>query len=204
MKSCSDFSPISVSTTFASLFEGLILSKMDFINETINYYKNGGSEIKLASLDATKAFDKLWRAGLFKKLYSKIDIWIWRSIMSYYNKSKIIVKINQMKSNIYQSTEGVKQGGKLSAYLFNFFISDMLEESLKLNIGAKIGQTNVSIIAYCDDILILSPSTTYLNKLLDVCFEFSLKWKIEFNPTKSCYSFFWKLYKIVKYTYRSA
>ena len=213
MKSCNDFRPISVSTTFASLFEGLILSKMDFsklisnnqfgykpksstkhaffiVNETINYYKNGGSDIKLASLDATKAFDKLWRAGRFKKLYTKIDIWIWRSIMSYYNNSKIIVKINQMKSNIYQSTEGVKQGGKLSAYLFNFFINDMLEECLKLDIGAKIGQTNVSIIAYCDDILILSPSTTHLNKLLDVCFQFSLKWKIEFNPTKSCYSFF--------------
>ncbi|CAF1079208.1 unnamed protein product, partial [Brachionus calyciflorus] len=178
MKDVSDFRPISVSTAFASLFEALLLKKINFdelispnqfgyskkssckhayfiVNETINYYKNGGSNVKLVRLDATKAFDKLWRSVLFFKLYGKIDLWVWRAIVSYYYKSKIIVKVNKKKSEIYKTTEGVKQGGILSAYLFNFFINDLIEECLGQKIGARIGDTNVSIIGYCDDILLI-------------------------------------------------
>lgn len=136
------------------------------VKETINYYKHGSSEIKLVSLDATKAFDKLWRAGLFFKLYDKIEKWIWRSIVAYYEKSQIIVKYKDKMSDVYKTTEGVKQGGIMSAYLFNVFINDLIEECLKMGIGAKIGAVNVSIIAYCDDIILMSPSSDHINKLL--------------------------------------
>ena len=81
--------------------------------------------LNLASLDATKAFDKLWRSGLFYKLKDKVSPSIWRIIVSYYKHSKIIVKIGSEKSGVYNTTEGVKQGGFLSPYLFNFFINDM-------------------------------------------------------------------------------
>ncbi|CAF0764871.1 unnamed protein product [Brachionus calyciflorus] len=121
------------------------------VNETINYYKNGKSELKIVGLDATKAFDKLWREGLFYKLYPKIDEWIWRAIVSYYAESKIIVRIKDKKSKAYKTSQGVKQGGILSGFLFNFFINDLIEQCLDLNIGAKIGDKNVSVIGYCDD-----------------------------------------------------
>ena len=75
------------------------------------------------SLDATKAFDKLWRAGLFYKLYDRINISLWRAIVSYYKQSKIIVKIQNERSDEYRTNEGVKQGGVLSPHLFNFFIN---------------------------------------------------------------------------------
>jgi hypothetical protein len=155
------------------------------VNETINFYRKGNSEIKIVSLDATKAFDKLWRAGLFYKLYNKIDLWIWRSLVSYYEKSGIIVKIGKEKSKVVKTTQGVKQGGVLSAYLFNFFINELIEECLKLGIGAKIGNHNVSIVAYCDDILLISPTVCHMNRLVDACYHFSVNWKMEFNPTKS-------------------
>ncbi|CAF1080507.1 unnamed protein product, partial [Brachionus calyciflorus] len=88
MKEPSDLRPISVSTSYANLFQSLLLKKTPFenlisknqfgdraktsckhayfmVNETINYFRNGKSELKLISLDATKAFDKLWRQGIF-------------------------------------------------------------------------------------------------------------------------------------------
>ncbi len=49
------------------------------------------------------------------KLMNKIDTIIWRVIYSYYQKSKIIVKINQEKSQAYKRYEGIKQGGILSS-----------------------------------------------------------------------------------------
>ena len=39
------------------------------VNEIINYYQQRGSKIYLISLDATKAFDRLWRDGLLYKLF---------------------------------------------------------------------------------------------------------------------------------------
>ncbi|CAF1123171.1 unnamed protein product, partial [Brachionus calyciflorus] len=91
----SDYRPISVSSTLSIIFEMILLLKMEcfkeihpnqfgykknssckqahfIVNETINYYRQNGSKIHLISLDATKAFDKLWRDGLFYKLIGKI------------------------------------------------------------------------------------------------------------------------------------
>ncbi|CAF0861872.1 unnamed protein product, partial [Brachionus calyciflorus] len=42
---------------------------------------------------------------------------------------------------------------------------------------------NLSIIAYCDDII--SPSWGQLVSLLKKCFRYSKEWKIDFNPKKS-------------------
>jgi hypothetical protein len=98
------------------------------------------TSMHIASLDASKAFDKLWRAGLFYKLRDKIPVEYWRAIKSYYNESQIVVKLNNEKSDIYTTTEGVKQGSILSGFMFNFFIDDLLRESLNYQIGAKMGE----------------------------------------------------------------
>ncbi|RNA15284.1 RNA-directed DNA polymerase from mobile element jockey-like [Brachionus plicatilis] len=64
------------------------------------------------------------------------------------------------------STKGVKQGGILSHYLFNFFINEILTECTELNLGASINRTNLSVIGYCDDL-------------------YAQRWKIDFNHLKS-------------------
>ena len=81
-----NFRPISVSSTYALLLELILDNRMNLklhdnqfgfkkrtstkhayfvLNETIIYYKNGGSHCNVVSLDAAKAFDRLWRNGLF-------------------------------------------------------------------------------------------------------------------------------------------
>ncbi|RNA18763.1 hypothetical protein BpHYR1_049643 [Brachionus plicatilis] len=54
-----------------------------------------------------------------------------------------------------------------------------------LNVGAVIGDTNLSIIAYCDDIIILSPSEKQATVLLKICEKYAVRWKIDFNASKS-------------------
>jgi len=214
----SDFGPILVSTSFAIIFEKFILGKIDFdslicnnqfgykkkllvsklisfLNKTINRMNSGGSTVHLASLDATKAFDKLWRDGLFFKLKDKINSCLWRIIVSYYNNSKIIVKIRAEKSEAYGITEGVKQGGVLSPY---FFIDEMITSGLTKNTGAKLGKNNVSVVSYCDDILLLGCTTTQLEIFLDNCQEHAMDCKMEFNPKKSVYMEIGKCKNIIK------
>ena len=208
MSSPSGFRPVSVSSTMAVILENIILNKMEclscihknqfgykkklsskhayfLVNEVVNYYKKNGSKIHVLSLDATKAFDKMWRVGLFFKLIGKVSRPIWRILYNYYNVSKIVVKYDGQLSDVLQCTEGVKQGGVLSPYLFNFFINELIENCTNFNIGASLNGLNLSIIAYCDDIIILSPSYGHAMKLLDECFKFANDWKMEFNPRKS-------------------
>ena len=46
---------------------------------------------------------------------------------------------------------------------------------------------NVSVVSYCDDILLLGCTTAQLEILLDNCQEYAKAWKMEFNPKKSVY-----------------
>ncbi|CAF0915629.1 unnamed protein product, partial [Brachionus calyciflorus] len=114
------------------------------LNEVVHFYTSGISTIHVVSLGASKAFDKMWRSGLFYKLKSKVEPVIWRSLFMYYGMSEIIIKINGEKSKPVKITEGVKQEGVLSPYMFNFYIKDLILECLDLNLGAKIGKTNLS------------------------------------------------------------
>jgi hypothetical protein len=69
--------------------------------------------------------------------------------------------------------------------LFNFFLNDLIKNCINLEIGAKVGEQNLSIIAFCDDVLLMSPSEAHLNRLLNECKNYAKTWKIEFNAKKS-------------------
>ncbi|RMZ95628.1 hypothetical protein BpHYR1_051805 [Brachionus plicatilis] len=100
----------------------------------------------------------MWRDGLFYKLIGKVAKPIWRILYNYYNLSKIVVKYDGQLSEILDCTE---------------------------KIGALLNGLNLSIIAYCDDIIILSPFYGHTMRLLEDCFKFEKEWKMEFNPRKS-------------------
>ncbi|RNA04389.1 hypothetical protein BpHYR1_036554 [Brachionus plicatilis] len=68
----------------------------------------------------------------------------------------------------------------------------MLSECTDLKVFAKIGEINLSILAYCDDIVLLSPSEKHIKILLRTCEEHAKDWKIEFNASKSASIFFEK------------
>ena len=78
-----DFRPISISSSITKIFECLILRKTPWLlslnssqfvykdntscktaffvaNETAQFYKSGRSNLHMVSLEAPKAFDKLW------------------------------------------------------------------------------------------------------------------------------------------------
>jgi hypothetical protein len=150
------------------------------INETRQYLVNGKSPSYIINLDIKKAFDKLWRIGLFFKLMNKIDDIFWRTLMNYYETSSGMVKINgQISRTVYS-----RGGGILSPFLYNFYINDLIESCVKEDVGAKIGNLNVSILCYCDDIILISSSIYQMNQLLGMCGKFALSWKFEFNIKK--------------------
>ena len=114
-----------------------------------------------------------------------MDPCLWRLLYTYYTKSKIIVKSGNERSEIVSTSEGVKQGGILSPFLFNYFIDDLLRSCLGKELGAKVGIHNLSIIGYCDDLIIMSPTAGHAQVLLKLCEEHAREWKMDFNAKKS-------------------
>ena len=57
-----------------------------------------------------------------------------------------------------------------------------------MNLRSKLYEINTSVISFCDDLNLLSPSVKQgqqFQQLLNICSEYGEKWKIKFNPTKS-------------------
>lgn len=154
------------------------------VKETILNYTEKNTKCRVAALDAEKAFDKVWRNGLFFKLKNKMDYNLWFILKAYYDSSKAIIK-NHGLSDIFLINCGVKQGGILSAYLFNLFIDDLIASCVNMNIGGLIHNINTSIIVYADDILLISPNDSHLQILLDTCCKYGNEWLIKFNSKKS-------------------
>ena len=106
-------------------------------------------------------------------------------MVAYYASSTAIVSVDGVRSSAFITSEGVKQGGILSPFLFNFFMDSLIHECKELGIGALLGKSNVSILAYCDDLALISPSAGHMRRLLECCDRFAKNWKFEFNPIKS-------------------
>ena len=96
-----------------------------------------------------------------------------------------MVSIDGSYSEAFQTTEGVKQGAVLSPFLFNFFMDDLLNGVVDLKLGAALGPFNSSILAYCDDLLLISSVESHMNSMLDFCHNYACDWKLKFNAKKS-------------------
>ena len=122
----------------------------------------------------------LWRVGLFYKFINRVDPVIWRLLYRFYQNSNIIVRSDGMISQSFRTTERLE-----FPFLFNIFIDDLISENVSMNIATKLNDINTSILAYCDDILLLSSNEVHMNSLIKCCHVFSCKLKLEFNASKS-------------------
>ena len=85
------------------------------MKEAILNYTQNGSGCKIASLDAEKAFDKVWRDGLFFKLLGKLELSHWIILKKYYDLSKGTITLSDFcLSVIIIINCGVKQGGLIA------------------------------------------------------------------------------------------
>ena len=100
------------------------------------------------------------------------------------------IKINNILSDLFSLKRGVKQGGFLSGTLFNFFINDLIEDCYNSGVGAKYIDVIIAILVFCDDICLLSLNEKEMQRLLNICNDFSKKWALEFNVSKCKYIVF--------------
>ena len=85
-------------------------------------------------LDVQKAYDTVWRDGLWLKLWDMgVKGWMWRVIKKMYEASRSTVLLEGEKSAMFSVEQGVAQGCSLyiSPILFSVFINDLLKDVYK-------------------------------------------------------------------------
>jgi len=146
-----------------------------------------GKRCVIASIDASKAFDKICRNLLWIKLYGKIGATLTETLINYYEISEAYIVNKSIKSEVYKTTVGTKQGGPLSPLLFSIYVEDIVNQIDNQNLGFNIGNMCISIILYADDINLLAETRNEMNRILTIVSKFGEDQYIKFNPTKTCY-----------------
>ena len=134
-----------------------------------------------------KRFDSIWHEGLFLKLLeNKIDGQFYSLIKSLYSTSKCAIKQNNIRTDFFTYSKGVRQGCILSPLLFNIYINEITTLFKNTNSDPFIlpNGTELSCLLYADDLIILSKSKFGLQKCLDKLHSWSKKWLMEVNLKK--------------------
>ncbi len=146
------------------------LHPLFLIKELIYNHLEEKEPLYLTSLDSEKAYDSVWRDGIYFKLVVVITAQFWLLVKEYYGESDGILKINGILSDeIIEISRGVKQDGLLSPQLFNFFINELFEKIKNLGIGCKIENIKVPIMGFCDDTVLMAALISHLRKLIEEC-----------------------------------
>ena len=105
-------------------------------------------------------------------------------IRFWYSNQYAKVRYNGRYSESWKICNGVRQGGILSGLFFCTYINSLIDKISSLKIGCRLGLYSSNIIAYADDIVLLAPSASSLQLMMNVVNEEALKLELKFNADK--------------------
>ena len=165
------------------------------VKETVSFFNKKNKRVYGCAIDASKAFDKVNRDILFKKLKNKVHPQIWRCLKNYYGSSMALVVNENEVGNLFKTTIGVKQGGPLSPKLYSIYVEDLINELEWKKLGTSIHGIFTGVVMYADDILLLARSLEELQQAIHVCEKYGIEHEIKFNPEKTQFIVFGKKIK---------
>jgi hypothetical protein len=209
LSSIDNYRPITLSPVISKLFEAFLMDKyckymrtddLQFgfktgigcsnaifaLRQAIEYFNNRSSNVYMASLDASKAFDRVNHFKLFSTLIRNGLPWCFVNvIVNWYSKLSVVVRWNGCDSSKLSVLSGVRQGGLLSPILFSLYVNCMISRLRDHGYGCHIGSLYIGCIMYADDLLLLSGSVINLQKMLDCCGVVGQEIGMNFNCKKS-------------------
>ena len=96
--------------------------------ETLQYYKQNGSQVYSCLLDASKAFHRIHYGKLFNILISrKLPAFIiYLFLFDSYSRQQSRAMWNSCYTDYFYMSNGIKQGSVLSAIVFTIYIDRLL------------------------------------------------------------------------------
>ena len=152
------------------------------VMEVANHYMRNGSNPIMTLLDCSKAFDMVKYSILFNKLLDKgLPAVVVRSIIVVYEKQYAWVRWGNARSEIFPIVNGTRQGSVLSPALFSIYMDEILEILRDLGVGCYVGEIFMGAMGYADDLVLLAPTRTGMQMMLQACEEFGTRNNLQFS-----------------------
>ena len=163
----------------------------------IQMYLLSNRKLFCTFVDFRKAFDTIWRNGLWQKIISSnITGKIFVSIFNMYSNIKSCVRQNFVHTNFFACQMGVRQGENLSPFLFAIFINDLETFFDENNIDClqKISEyamdhvqiyLKIFLLLYADDTILLTESANEMQRMLNVFDDYCSKWRLSVHLDKT-------------------
>ena len=140
----------------------------------------------LCFVDLKKAYDSVWREGLFVRMVEDgVPSKLLNLVKRWYKNIDVRVRINDVDSEWFQSKVGVRQGDTLSPLLFNIFINGIVDKVKEIGVGVQVGEDIVLVLLFADDMVLMASSEGDLRLLVAKVKEYCDKWLLEVNVSKT-------------------
>jgi hypothetical protein len=158
------------------------MNQLIYITDKVYKALESGKEVCLVFLDVSKAFDRVWHAGLLHKLRClgiDGDLFDWLS--NYLADRRIRAVINGQTSPWEKTNAGVPQGSILGPLLFLVFVNDITEY---LESDIHLFADDTSLMEIIENHV---ASYAKLNRDLTKLTTWANKWLVTFNPSKTVF-----------------
>jgi hypothetical protein len=163
------------------------------LTQLIEQQKKRGKGVGLAFLDIRKAYDRVWREGLWKVLeelgYGGKFLSILKAL---YKDNRVIANLADAQSAPVVQEVGLKQGCNLSPMLFALYIRDLSIKLQNSGHGVEYAGIRIPALFFADDMVLLGKTEDELKKLLKITGDFAVERKLEFNGKKSMVIVSWR------------
>ena len=140
------------------------------LKQTVDFYRNQDTPVYMCFLDAKNAFDKVNHWTLAKKLLDRnVPLHIVKLFIFWYSEQEFMVRWGNSLSMTFRCSNGMRQRGKLSPLLYNVYTDDLNHHLQATDVGCYVGGAWVNSLSYTDDMVLLAPTVTALQTLLEVC-----------------------------------
>jgi hypothetical protein len=211
-----NFRPLSMLHSIGKVFSKLINNRVmlaceehGLLHDAQNGFRNGrrcedhlltlrqtlagrlkeGQSTFLYGTDVYKAYDTVWRDGLFFRLWqSGIRGKMWRMLRNMYNNTRSISTFDGQQSTegAFQVNMGLAQGDPLSPTLFAIFINPLIDAIAARCEGVPLGGSGLTLhsLLFADDQLGMGGSAEAINGVIDAVDAHSARWKVKLNKAK--------------------
>jgi hypothetical protein len=155
------------------------------LRESVFFAREHFSKLYVCFLDGEKAFDTVWHQGLFYKLIEcNIDKTSLISIREMYRDATSCVRHKGLISHSFPVLQGTRQGGKTSPLCYLVYINGLIKQLEASDYGFVMYNIKLSSPTVADDMYLVSFSKGGMDKMLDICNEYSRQWRYRYNAGK--------------------
>ena len=124
--------------------------------------------------------------GLLFKLFSKLGIKgrMWLAIKDLHTNVKAKVLYAGSLSREIDILQGIGQGRILAPFMYKVYINSLLKALSDHCYAISINSVSLPS-SFADDILLLALYPSFLETFMKICHKYGIKWRYEFNHTKS-------------------